>query len=391
MSYTQQPNLITDEDYVYQSQPATAQVEAAALNPLDITQFQTKKIQRQNSTFNILLQNSNGPCALLAIVNALILSSQQNNNISVAALVQYVTYSDIVQVSELLKYLNEIVLTGGHVSSEEIEIVLGYLPNLNTGLPINPKFDGSFEETRELLIFKAFGLQIAHGWIISPEADSDEYDAIMQRYISYEIAQQVLIDAYEAQEKPDKTPKDLQIIEDSHKVRAFFAKCGTQLTDYGLKTLSRHLTPGQVYIFFRNNHFNTIVRDGMEIFQLLTDLGFKDKNQYVWESLLSINGSNNSFFKGDFQPIFVGETGNASNNPFVAEHESPNQQMEDEDRALAMAIQEEEDQRAAKALQRRYKDPADAGAADGARKKEKKDKSKKKDNKGKKKSSCIIL
>ncbi|KAH3686219.1 hypothetical protein WICPIJ_002806 [Wickerhamomyces pijperi] len=379
-------NLISDEDYGYQSQPTTAAV--AALQPLDISHFKTKKIQRNNQTLTILLQNSNGPCALLAIVNCLILAHSDIYQ----GLSQYVAYSEIVEVSELLKYLVEIIHTAHTLTAEEAEIVLQLLPTLNTGLSINPKFDGSFEQTRELLIFKAFGLQVAHGWIISPEADIDEYHTIIERYPSYESAQQCLIDAYDINERAaTATPQELQIIEDSHKVRAYFAKCGTQLTEYGLSTLSRHLTPGQMYVFFRNNHFNTIVRDGMEIFQLLTDLGFAEKSEYVWESLLSINGTNNSFFKGDFQPIFVRESQLADDGGAAALHSYD--QMEDEDRALAMAIQEEEDQRAAKALQKRYQKPnaAAEGQTEGQTAKKDSKKKGKKDKKGKKKSSCVIL
>ena len=47
---------------------------------------------------------------------------------------------------------------------------------------------------------------------------------------------------------------------------------------------------GQLAVFFRNNHFSTMVKEGGSLYLLVTDLGFLDNADVVWETLDSVQG-----------------------------------------------------------------------------------------------------
>ncbi|KAH3679086.1 hypothetical protein WICMUC_001282 [Wickerhamomyces mucosus] len=364
----------------------------------DHTIFKTKTIN-YNGIRSILIQNENGPCSLLAITNSLLLTIDEfNHNTELDDLALLVNSSDEVELFQLLNLLKNIILNNQSLTNEEIQYGLSLLPKLNEGLTINPKFDGSFTEDNELIIFKLFGLNLVHGWIISPE--DPEFKSVIT-YNSYEAAQNVLIEAYDLESKSNKDSIDQEIIDSSIQIKHFFARTATQLTDYGLQFLKTKLIESKIYVFFRNDHFNTIIKDGNDIYQLITDSGFANKSQFVWESLLSINGLNNSFFKGNFEPI-INDSNPDNVNPFIHEYDNNdindnNYGINDQDRALALQIQEEEDQRAAQALNKRYNKNNNSnnnrrqttnGNNQNSNNKSKRDKNGRKDKKSKK---CTIM
>ena len=47
---------------------------------------------------------------------------------------------------------------------------------------------------------------------------------------------------------------------------------------------------GQLAVFFRNNHFSAMVKEGGSLYLLVTDLGFLDQEDVVWETLDSVQG-----------------------------------------------------------------------------------------------------
>lgn len=75
----------------------------------------------------------------------------------------------------------------------------------------------------------------------------------------------------------------------------------SQLTFYGMTKLYEELKEGQLAVFFRNNHFSTILMQEASLWVLLTDQGFA-KQAAVWEKLDSVDGS--SFFvTSEFTPF----------------------------------------------------------------------------------------
>merc|ERR1712107_445159 len=100
----------------------------------------------------------------------------------------------------------------------------------------------------------------------------------------------------------------------------------SQLTYHGLAELSTTLKEGELAVFFRNNHFSTVHRSGGQLFLLVTDQGFLEKNSLVWETLANIEGDT-EFVDAQFRP---GEEGIP--------------QGEEGDRALALALGRQEEQ-----------------------------------------------
>lgn len=285
---------------------------------------------------SILSQSVNGPCALLAIVNTILLQTTEQSPAEHHQLVALVNSGErtvaLESIQPILYSLAVNNLQQRGATPEETQAILNLLPSLNEGLNVDPHFAGGFTPSVEVSVFDVFGLKIVHGWIIDPQ--SPEYANVI-KHNSYEEAQGVLVEAYEKQQAGETQG---EIIEDSEALKRFMAHTATQLTDYGLGVLKRSLLDEEICVFFRNNHFNTIIKHELDVYQLVTDQGFLKKRDFVWESLLSVNGSINSFFTGNFQPLVEGET----------------VEDEDEDEALARQMQEEEDQRVAKALQKRY-------------------------------------
>lgn len=292
--------------------------------------FSVKTIQFQGRR-SILSQAENGPCALLAIVNALLLTTGVDSPKEYHELVALVNSLQEVPLENLQQDVYAIAVQNLQSRNASPE-VLQLLPTLNDGLIVDPHFAGGFTQGPEVSLFDVFGVKLVHGWIIDPELP--EYQNVI-RHQSYEEAQGVLVEAYEQQQNGESNS---EVVSDAEAIRHFMAHTATQLTGYGLFLLKTSLDEGEVAILFRNNHFNTIVKHGGEVYQLLTDQGFTSKKDYVWESLLSVNGSINSFFTGDFRPLVDGDT--------VADA--------DEDRDIAIRLQSEEDQRVAEELQRRY-------------------------------------
>ncbi len=75
-----------------------------------------------------------------------------------------------------------------------------------------------------------------------------------------------------------------------HVIRNFLNDTSHQLTIYGLEKLHDYISDGQFCVFFRNNHFSTITKHNGHLFLLVTDLGYANVNEVVWEKLDDING-----------------------------------------------------------------------------------------------------
>ena len=82
-------------------------------------------------------------------------------------------------------------------------------------------------------------------------------------------------------------------------VNHFLQASSHQLTQYGLGEMYNHLAEGNLAVFFRNNHFATITKHGGVLYLLVTDLGYANVRDIMWEKLDVINGDTeyaNEFF-----------------------------------------------------------------------------------------------
>jgi hypothetical protein len=140
----------------------------------------------------------------------------------------------------------------------------------------------------------------------------------------------------------------------------------TQLSPFGLTQLTTHLAPGSVSILFRNDHFSTLYKhpQSHQLFTLVTDAGYANHAEVVWESLVDVTGFNTEFLAGDFRAVGHGpssatgptspagpRTSSTAANGTPPGHEAAQsplspQEQSDADYAYALSLQfQEEEQR----------------------------------------------
>ena len=345
----------------------------------------------------ILLQEENGPCPLIALVNTLLLASdiearttawgkenavlpesrelglassspQPNGSARIKELLNK-HVGDRVSLAELLACLGD-----ANVVSDLLES----LPLLHTGLTVNPNLVSGGFPPQDLAakIFDAFGLMFVHAWIWEPGHNKDA-DSVFPLLQTFDAVQDFLLT------KDEETEPNAEV----SAVSAWLDENSTQLTLHGLSVLDKQLPADSVAIFFRNNHFSTLYKaDNHDLYLLLTDTAFTKRPDFVWQSVISASGKDDLFFSGDFTPI------NDELEPWAL---YPNDDM-----AVARQLQEEEDAATAQRLQASYntkkskqKGTTVSEGAKGAKEQPLKKASKKetKEGKSKKKGNCVIV
>ncbi|MCL7028802.1 hypothetical protein MKW94_015086 [Papaver nudicaule] len=68
-----------------------------------------------------------------------------------------------------------------------------------------------------------------------------------------------------------------------------------QLTIYGLSALRKGLKHGELCVFFRNNHFSTMLKHMNELYLLSTDQDYISQPDFVWAKLNEANGVTGDF------------------------------------------------------------------------------------------------
>ncbi|KAF7885059.1 hypothetical protein EAF00_010877 [Botryotinia globosa] len=366
----------------------------------------------------ILVQNANGPCPLLALVNALTLSTPANVE---TALVETLRSREQVSLGLLLDAVFDELMSGrrGDAAHElpDVSDLYSFLLTLHTGMNVNPLFfpvdptqsandprnsmphihpaqresslPGTFEETREMKLYGTFSVPLIHGWL--PEEESPAYMALKRSAKSYEDAQNLMFHEEVLEEKlaaEGLSFEEQGILEDISTIKAFFISAATQLTAHGLDLITKSMSPGAIAILFRNDHFSTIFKHPttLQLLQLVTDSGYAAHAEVVWEGLIDVNGERAEFYSGDFRLVggpsilhqgneegnWTTVTGRGNNNRVETSHDAPsgneqesqnheqgmNTEQEDHDFALALQLQEEEDERNRNETARRQRESA---------------------------------
>ncbi|CCD24409.1 uncharacterized protein NDAI_0D00950 [Naumovozyma dairenensis CBS 421] len=128
-------------------------------------------------------------------------------------------------------------------------------------------------------------------------------------------------------------------------------KIATQLTDLGLQYILTILENESYAILFRNDHFSTIWKTNDELYSLVTDLGFKRRENIVWQKIKSVDGSQDIFCDGMFEPIkFTEEQEQEQEQGQEEEEDTSRRTLNEEeihqienDELLAKQLQEDED------------------------------------------------
>lgn len=290
----------------------------------------------------ILTQNANGPCPLLALVNALVLSTPQNLD---TALIETLKTREQVSLGLLLDAVFDELTSGrrGDTANElpDVGELYAFLLALHTGMNVNPRFvtpasaprgsldnppadkmavhpveraqakAGCFEETREMRLYSTFNIPLIHGW--TAPKDSPAYAAFERSAQTFEDAQNMLFLELELEEKMRGADgalgvEEQQTLKDIRTIKGFLETWPTQLTDYGLETIGASLKLGQIAILFRNDHFSTLYKEPRHgaLMTLVTDAGYSSHDEIVWESLVDVNGAASEMFSGDFRGVSHG-------------------------------------------------------------------------------------
>ena len=335
---------------------------------MDVT-FLTKNVQINGTQFKILLQNGQGECALIALANVLLISPAHARYAQEIS--RLVRGKETVTLNELVQTLADMGVQNPNGTDVDKQQLLQILPQLYSGLNINPEFNGSFEDGVEMSIFRLYNVGIVHGWIIDGDNDPNSYEHVSK--YSYMGAQKVLVQLYEIQKNNAQFENSEQIQYDAPYLKSFLARSATQLTEYGLTHLREILVERSYAVLFRNDHFCTLYKNNGELFTLVTDPTYRNRKDINWQSLKSVNGSQDSYYTGNFIPTSLertettatGQNESYISNPFSDQntgHVTSNQvnsgasgvQQIEDDEELARRLQEQEDMRAANNMQNGY-------------------------------------
>ncbi|KAI9800463.1 MAG: hypothetical protein M1833_003349 [Piccolia ochrophora] len=304
----------------------------------------------------ILVQNANGPCPLLALVNALTLSTPPNIT---SGLVETLRVREQVSLGLLLDAVFDELMSGrrGNAAQElpDVGELYQFLVTLHTGMNVNPKFTppssiptnlmdmppgtsprprtetasdlkpGAFEETKEMRLYSTFSVPLIHGWL--PPKSHPAYLALSRSGKTYEDAQNILFREEELEEKLNRAglaPEEQQLLQDVTTIKYFLSQSATQLTRHGLKMMVETMSSGSIAILFRNDHFSTLYKhpQSHKLMQLVTDMGYAGHDEVVWESLVDTTGEGCEFYSGDFRPV-----GSTADEPAQGRSRSRNQQQ----------------------------------------------------------------
>lgn len=282
----------------------------------------------------IMVQNANGPCPLLALVNALTLSTPSNID---TTLVETLQVREQISLGFLLDAVIDELMSGRRGDAAQnlpdVSDLYAFLVNLHTGMNVNPSFvqlesnvtslldapivespaysnllrtPGSFEDTKEMRLYSTFAVPLIHGWI--PAKNHPAFAALKRSARNYEEAQNLMFREEELEDKLQRqglTQSEQLMLEDISSVKYFLSSSATQLTGYGLQTISETLAPGSIAILFRNDHFSTVYKhpQSEQLFTLVTDMGYAGHDEVVWESLADVSGESCELFAGDFRPV----------------------------------------------------------------------------------------
>ena len=366
-------------------------------NTMSLT-FATKGITVNGRPSRILLQNENGPCALIALSNVLLLSP---NYAETTSQLRNLAQAPTVTLRDLVAVLADIAMQLGGDSHRDMDRMLELLPKLQTGLLIDPAFNGTFREGDEMALFRMFQVGLVHTWLMDVSQAPQDYSRLSQ--CSYEEAQRLLVEAYDIQQGSVASEKADQLLQDAHILRSFLSRSATQMTSYGLQHLKRVLPEGAYAVLFRNDHFATICKQEGELFILVTDLGYQYRHDIVWQSLSYPDGSEDTFYTGDFVPTRLEDDSSlfpdtaAGEDPFAdknATFSAPSLPPDSAfltDEELARHLQQEEDGLYVRSLQRQQErshrrpapDPPARNASRASRTKTK--------SKNTKRKICIIM
>jgi hypothetical protein len=275
--------------------------------------FLGKKIQFLGRRRTILCQNHNGPCALLALVNTLVLTDK----ISLPENEKSITLHDLSKLIEN-HYIKVFGMGAPTPNAEEsvrdsnnqqLRTILGLIPLMSDGLNLNLFFTSvtAFEAANELLLFSSLNISLFHGWLLDPQRTQEaqvigplSYDAAMSKLLAHksvceqsnqcpsESSASISLHSDQQQAGCQLTAQQEQLKVEATTIEGFLVATKSQLTRHGLKRLLQTIEDGEVAVFFRNNHYSTLYKTAGALYVLVTDEGYANHPDVVWECVLGL-------------------------------------------------------------------------------------------------------
>ncbi|CAN8206873.1 unnamed protein product [Coccothraustes coccothraustes] len=277
----------------------------------------------------LVTQSENGPCPLLAIINILLLQWK----------VKLPPQTEVVTAEELMAHLGNCILAAQPRDTSEglqlnfqqnISDTMTVLPKLSTGLDVNVRFTGvsDFEYTPECIVFDLLNIPLYHGWLVDPQSP-EQVRAVGK--LSYNQLVEKIITC--------KHASDSGLVSEGLVAEQFLESTASQLTFHGLCELTARAREGELGVFFRNNHFSTMIKHKGHLYLLVTDQGFLQEEGVVWESLHSVDGDS-CFCDTDFHlchPLGKDRATTAPPDPRLQ------QRQVDQDFMVALSLQQGQD------------------------------------------------
>ncbi|NXB25574.1 MINY1 hydrolase, partial [Rhagologus leucostigma] len=289
----------------------------------------------------VITQSENGPCPLLAIINILLLQWKASGFCGgdLWGEVKLPPQKEVITAEELMAHLGNCILaTQPRDTSEGLQLnfqqnvndTMTVLPKLSTGLDVNVRFTGvsDFEYTPECIVFDLLNIPLYHGWLVDPQSP-EQVQAVGK--LSYNQLVEKIITCKQA--------SDSSLVSEGLVAEQFLESTASQLTFHGLCELTARAREGELGVFFRNNHFSTMIKHKGHLYLLVTDQGFLQEEGVVWESLHSVDGDS-CFCDTDFHLSHaLGKDGATAAPP---DHRLQQRQV-DQDYMVALSLQQGQD------------------------------------------------
>ncbi|XP_068778677.1 ubiquitin carboxyl-terminal hydrolase MINDY-1 isoform X2 [Struthio camelus] len=225
----------------------------------------------------IITQSENGPCPLLAIMNILFLQWK----------VKLPPQKEVITSDELMAHLGDCILS---IKPQE----------KSEGLQLN------FQQSPEVV--QAVGKL--------------SYNQLVEKIITC------------------KHSSDSNQVTEGLIAEQFLESTASQLTYHGLCELTAAVKEEELSVFFRNNHFSTMIKHKGHLYLLVTDQGFLQEEGVVWESLHNVDGDS-CFCDTDFHLSHaLGKEAASASSP---EHHLQQRQV-DQDYMIALSLQQQQGQ-----------------------------------------------
>ncbi|WBW73172.1 Lys48-specific deubiquitinase Mindy family, Miy1 [Schizosaccharomyces osmophilus] len=251
--------------------------------------YRTRTISYLEPTSNryskrlVLCQTDNGPCPIIAIVNSLVLKSNDERSFSLPNK-RHIPAEEVTDC--LIQFAKRYALC------EDFEDLHGQLSIVHFGQQLNPSILDiqKFEYGDEM--FKLFGIPLVHGWLFSSEIMQDDQSSLkcLQELEYYEKIADTFAERRSLLEMLDNlTAEQTSFLEKTTFVDAIMEDRFTMqfLTSSGLQKILELIHPGEIVVLFRSCHFSTLYSnpESLSLFTLVTDSGYaRTGEDVVWET-----------------------------------------------------------------------------------------------------------